>query len=606
LVEAAATVDIGAAATSRSGDWLANLRGDLEHIVERAMARDPERRYPSAAALAEDLRRHIQGQPILARPDTLGYRTSKFVRRHRWAVVFSTLAALMLLATTAVSIIQAQRADRESQRAVAAALSARSESLRAKAAAEQAQQERDAARDEAQRQDALREHFVAVLSRASDSGDSITPTMLTELVADHRLLGESRDRDMQRALDLAIIDFFMVRGDFPRVLTMLEALDDGLQNAPPRYRAMAASSRALAAIRVGNLDLADASITESETVMSAEQRRGGAMSSRIEMARGQLQRARGDLAASAVSAQRSADAAAAATDISEFERGATIGSAAVAFLQLGDLDTAARLAAQAEEVWKVAGVSSNAAMRNVATVRSNAMFLRGDLLAALRRMEAINADTNTTESVPSRAARDLTQAKAMALLARSSEALNLLSRAVRNMCDTVGKDSLDCLRVRLSAVDVRYLAGQPEQARRELAAMQSALSAQPPLLAAANSFAAVLDLLLTPSDAALARVLEIVPASAKIGALPQRNAVRALLVLAESLAARGERDKANRLAQAAIDAAGDAIDGEGMDASLLALWRARLTDAPVPSAVLANLAVAIGETHPWWLAHAQR
>jgi serine/threonine protein kinase len=608
LAEAAATASVGSAssATSRSRDWLLQLRGDLEHIVERAMARDPERRYASAAALADDLRRHLDGRPILARPDTLGYRASKFVQRNQWGVALSALAVLMLLATTAISIVQAQRADRESQRAVAAAALAKSESLRAQAAAEQANQERDAARDEGQRQDALREHFAAVLGRASDSAEAITPARLTELVADRSLLGKSSDRDMQRALDLAIVDFFMVRGDYPRVLTLLEELDADLQDASPRHRALAASNRALAAIRVGKLDLADASISEAEAVMSAEQRRGGAMVSRIEMARGQVQRARGDLPASTASALLSARLAAAATDISEFERGATIGSAAVAMLQLGDLQAAAQLAAQADEVWKVAEVSSNAAMRNVATVGSNALFLRGNLRAAVARMEAINADSSTTEAVPSRAARDLTQAKALALLARSDEALTLLDHAVRNMCDTVGAASLDCLRVRLSAVDTRYLAGQPEQARRELAAMQAPLSAQPPLLAAGNTFAAVLDLVLSPSEPALAKVLEIVPASAKVGALPQRNAVRALLVLTEKLASRGNTEMANRLAQAAIDTAGETIDGDGMDASLLALWRARIAEETAPDAALANLSEAIGESHPWLLAHAKR
>jgi len=55
---------------------------------------------------------------------------------------------------------------------------------------------------------------------------------------------------------------------------------------------MAAAKRAFAAIRVGNLDLAEASIQAAHTGMSAEQRNGGAMGSRLEMLRGQLQRAR--------------------------------------------------------------------------------------------------------------------------------------------------------------------------------------------------------------------------------------------------------------------------------------------------------------------------
>ena len=58
------------------------LRGDLTTIVRRAMHRDPDRRYPTAAALAEDVRRHLEGRPVLARGDSWAYRSSRFVRRN--------------------------------------------------------------------------------------------------------------------------------------------------------------------------------------------------------------------------------------------------------------------------------------------------------------------------------------------------------------------------------------------------------------------------------------------------------------------------------------------------------------------------------------------
>ena len=63
--------------------WAARLRGDLDVIVGKALALDPARRYPSVEALADDLRRHLDGRPVRARPDSLGYRAGKFVRRHR-------------------------------------------------------------------------------------------------------------------------------------------------------------------------------------------------------------------------------------------------------------------------------------------------------------------------------------------------------------------------------------------------------------------------------------------------------------------------------------------------------------------------------------------
>ncbi len=58
------------------------LRSDLDTIVAKALKKRPEERYASATALAEDLRRYLAKEPILARPDSLAYRTRKLVRRH--------------------------------------------------------------------------------------------------------------------------------------------------------------------------------------------------------------------------------------------------------------------------------------------------------------------------------------------------------------------------------------------------------------------------------------------------------------------------------------------------------------------------------------------
>src|SRR5207302_2009796 len=59
------------------------LRGDLDAIVLKALAKAPKDRYGSAAALAEDLQHYLGGEPVRARPAHLTYRLIKFVRRHR-------------------------------------------------------------------------------------------------------------------------------------------------------------------------------------------------------------------------------------------------------------------------------------------------------------------------------------------------------------------------------------------------------------------------------------------------------------------------------------------------------------------------------------------
>jgi len=71
------------------------LRGDVETIVGKALEKDRERRYQSAVALAEDVKRHLNHEPILARPPSVVYRFSKFVRRRR---VPLAVAAMLLVA----------------------------------------------------------------------------------------------------------------------------------------------------------------------------------------------------------------------------------------------------------------------------------------------------------------------------------------------------------------------------------------------------------------------------------------------------------------------------------------------------------------------------
>ncbi len=97
------------------------LSGDLDVICLKALRKEPERRYGSAETFAEDIRRHLTGLPVHARRDTLGYRTTKFVRRHRLGLGLT--AAIVLLVTGLVSFytwqltIERNRATQESQKA---------------------------------------------------------------------------------------------------------------------------------------------------------------------------------------------------------------------------------------------------------------------------------------------------------------------------------------------------------------------------------------------------------------------------------------------------------------------------------------------------------
>jgi serine/threonine-protein kinase len=93
------------------------LEGDLDNIALAALRKEPERRYPTVSQFIEDMRRYLDGRPVSARPDTLAYRASKFVRRHRVAVSLGMTALWLLLAFAVTMTFQAGRIARERDRA---------------------------------------------------------------------------------------------------------------------------------------------------------------------------------------------------------------------------------------------------------------------------------------------------------------------------------------------------------------------------------------------------------------------------------------------------------------------------------------------------------
>jgi non-specific serine/threonine protein kinase/serine/threonine-protein kinase len=101
------------------------LRGDLDWIAMRALEKDRTRRYQTANALAADVRRHLNNEPVSAGPPSAVYRAGKFVRRHRVGVAAAATLVLLLAAFSAAMAVQRQQIARERDRANAEAETAR-------------------------------------------------------------------------------------------------------------------------------------------------------------------------------------------------------------------------------------------------------------------------------------------------------------------------------------------------------------------------------------------------------------------------------------------------------------------------------------------------
>jgi serine/threonine protein kinase len=104
------------------------LRGDLDTIVAKALKKPPAERYPSALALAEDLRRYLNHEPVLAQPESVAYRARKFLRRHR--VGAAAAAAILLSMGAGVAGVLWQAREARLQRDVAVSEANRNEAVR--------------------------------------------------------------------------------------------------------------------------------------------------------------------------------------------------------------------------------------------------------------------------------------------------------------------------------------------------------------------------------------------------------------------------------------------------------------------------------------------
>jgi WD40 repeat protein/serine/threonine protein kinase/tetratricopeptide (TPR) repeat protein len=99
---------------------LSLIRGDLDWIVMKMLEKDRTQRYETANAVAADVQRHLENEPVVARPPSRLYRFQKMVRRNKAAFGTAALTAAVLVAATGISAWQAIRAGRESRRSAEA------------------------------------------------------------------------------------------------------------------------------------------------------------------------------------------------------------------------------------------------------------------------------------------------------------------------------------------------------------------------------------------------------------------------------------------------------------------------------------------------------
>lgn len=177
------------------------LHGDLDNIVAKALKKSPADRYPSVAALAEDLRRHLAHEPVAARADGWGYRAGRFVRRHRGAVAALTVTLSVLVAGVVGTAWQAVEARRERDEALYQARRAQAHSDLARMALETT----GAADRPVTRREVLLRSFELVEKRFSDD-PRVAVSLLFPIAGRFAAMGDGEmdQRVMQHAEKIAL------------------------------------------------------------------------------------------------------------------------------------------------------------------------------------------------------------------------------------------------------------------------------------------------------------------------------------------------------------------------------------------------------------------
>lgn len=201
------------------------LKGDLDTVILKALSKEPSRRYASAEALAEDVRRHLAGYPVLARRDTITYVVTKFVRRHKIGVAAAAVAVLSLLLGLVGTAWQARVAARE----------------------------RDRARAEAERAEKVKE-FLVGLFKASDpaesKGETITARDLLDRGAERIEKELAGHPSLQADLFETVADISQELGRFDRARRLAErSLDLARQAYGPEHPQVARALDTLGWIR---------------------------------------------------------------------------------------------------------------------------------------------------------------------------------------------------------------------------------------------------------------------------------------------------------------------------------------------------------------------
>ena len=349
-----------------------HLRGDLDTMVMKALAKEPERRYASAEAFADDLQRYLDGLPVRARPDTWRYRAAKFTRRHRVAIAAGSVALAAIVGGAGAALWQANEA-----------------------------------RAEAAQSDALNTFLLGMLRAAdpTEDGRDVRVASLLDRAAEDADSIFADQPDIEGAVRHTL-------GVTYRELGLYDEAHDQLQLALRlRTRALGGGHRDVVETQndlawlytlQDDLDTADSLLSAALPAVQALREQDFALSASVLSTLGYIRYRTGDLAGSAEAHLNAVRVHEGATNTDPVELAAALGNVAIVLADQGKLDEAAAQMERQVEVYRGALEPGNTrigrALTNLSSVYYDAARLDEALAASTEAVELFRNATGEDNS----------------------------------------------------------------------------------------------------------------------------------------------------------------------------------------------------------------
>jgi serine/threonine protein kinase len=399
------------------------LRGDLDTIAAKCLEKDPARRYQSAAALADDLRRFLDDRPIEARRPSTIYQLAKFARRHRGLVAGLVVAVAVLVASTIVAAVLAFRATK-----------AEHEALRMLAEAG-VQNERSA------QSYAVLEALFTQIDPAVSKGRELTLREVVDRARDQLMVDEVRQ---------------------PEVVAML------LRSLGSAY------------LRFGDLDSAERTLARSVEIF--RQVNEGDPGGRHDMARvphmlmlslsnyGNVLRERGKYPQAAEALSEAVRLRLAATDTPDVVTAAAYNDLGLLHWEIGDFPAAERELGESIRIERAVHPSGSIALATTLVNLGSLHLFRGEPVEAERLLrDAIEMHTGMLGPDDPQTLVDWNNLSvALRAQARYAEAVTISRDVIERRDRILPPDHPDRLTARLNLAVLAHLAGHPREAEPEL------------------------------------------------------------------------------------------------------------------------------------------